>query len=143
MKSELLLKTPTCLFALSVTAEFIIAFIERKQNCGSFSKKTKLPRFLPSKKTKLLFLSIERKQNCSGLPSISTHACTRMQSKKYITGPGRKILTVNFTLSGWVASHPASKSVSYIKYRTTGRGRGDFVDLLHDGRNTGPESEEG
>jgi hypothetical protein len=107
MKSELLLKTPTCLFALSVTAEFLIAFIERKQNCGSFSKKTKLSKFLLSKKTKQLFLSIERKQNCSGLPSISTHACTRMQSKKSMTGPSRKILMVDFMPSCWVASHPA------------------------------------
>jgi hypothetical protein len=54
-----------------------------------------------------------------------------------MTGPSRKILTVHFTPSGWVASHPASKLVSYIKYRTPGRGRIDFLDLLHDGRNTG------
>jgi hypothetical protein len=69
--------------------------------------KTKLLIFPPSKKTKLLFFWIERKNYSSFRPLAPPHAAQKLHASM-----GWKILTVDLTPCGWVASHPASKFAS-------------------------------
>jgi hypothetical protein len=64
--------------------------------------------FPPSKKTKLLFFWIERKNYSSFRPLAPPRAAQKLHASM-----GWKILTVDLTPCGWVASHPASKFASY------------------------------
>jgi hypothetical protein len=66
MKSELVSKTPTCLLALSITAEFIIAFIER---------------------TKLRFLLKENKTVISSLNENKTALSFNTKKTKLLRSP--------------------------------------------------------